>query len=67
VTRDGGLPESGGKAALVAEPGDVQDLAQRMNEAIRMSEEAYAHRAALAKASLNEFLKPMEFYRKAYE
>ena len=38
-----------------------------MNEAIRMSEEAYAHRAALAKASLNEFLKPMEFYRKAYE
>lgn len=67
VTRDGGLPESGGKAALVAEPGDIQDLAQRMNEAIRMSEEAYAKRSALAKASLSEFLKPMEFYRKAYE
>ena len=38
-----------------------------MNEAIRMSEEAYAKRSALAKASLAEFLKPMEFYRKAYE
>jgi glycosyltransferase involved in cell wall biosynthesis len=66
VTRDGGLPESGGETALIAEPGDIEDLALRMNEAICMTEEAYAHRSRLAKASLGAYLKPMEFYRQAY-
>lgn len=66
VTRDGGLPESGGPAALIAEPGDVTDLARRMQEAAAMTEEMYQARSELSKSSLEQYLKPMEFYRAAY-
>lgn len=66
VTRDGGLPESGGEAALIAEPGNVADLARCMREAATMSAEAYRERGELSQASLAHYLKPMEFYRQAY-
>ena len=66
VTRDGGLPEAGGQAALLAEPGDVEDLAQCMRMASQMDEEEYLRRGNLGKDSLAEFLKPMNFYREAY-
>ena len=66
VTRDGGLPESGGEAALLAEPGNVADLARCMREAATMSEEAYAARGELSRSSLAQYLKPMTFYRQAY-
>lgn len=66
VTRDGGLPEAGGPAALVAEPGDVADLARCMQTAATMSEEEYRKRGELAQESLKQFLKPLDVYRKAY-
>lgn len=66
VTRDGGLPEAGGPAALLAEPGDVASLADCLREAAEMSEEEYARRSALAKSSLKAFLKPREFYREVF-
>jgi glycosyltransferase involved in cell wall biosynthesis len=66
VTRDGGLPESGGQAAIVAEPGDVADLARCMLEAAAMTDEAYRIRAELSRSSLAQYLKPIEFYRLAY-
>lgn len=66
VTRDGGLPEAGGSAALVAEPGDVASLRGCLEEAVAMGAEEYARRAGLAKESLRTFLKPREFYREAF-
>ena len=66
VTRDGGLPEAGGPSALVAEPGDVNDLARHMKIAVEMNDSEYLTRAKLAKSSLTEFLRPIEFYRQAY-
>lgn len=66
VTRDGGLPESGGPAALIAEPGNVADLARCMQEAAAMTAEAYQERSELSRSSLAQYLKPMEFYRAAF-
>jgi glycosyltransferase involved in cell wall biosynthesis len=66
VTRDGGLPEAGGEAALIAEPGNVDDLIRCMQHAKAMNLEEYKRRSELAKSSLEQFLKPMDFYRKAY-
>ncbi|HTE28219.1 glycosyltransferase [Flavitalea sp.] len=66
VTKDGGLPEAGGPSALVAEPGNVNDLARCMKIAVEMNDSDYLIRAKLAKSSLAEFLRPIEFYRQAY-
>lgn len=66
VTNDGGLPESGGPSALLAKPGNVEDLANCMNIASTMKIEDYLNRSELARVSLKGFLKPMEFYRKMY-
>lgn len=66
VTQDGGLPEAGGPAALIAEPGNVQDLAECMRRAAQMDTDEYVRRGELSRTSLAEFLKPMEFYRQAF-
>lgn len=66
VTRDGGLPEAGGPAALVAEPDNVDDLAQCMVVAASMSEVEYKERSEQSKSSLLSFIKPLDFYRMAY-
>jgi glycosyltransferase involved in cell wall biosynthesis len=66
VTRDGGLPESGGEAAIIAEPGDFKDLARCMQIAAEMPKHEYLKRSILAKASLEGYLKPLDFYRHAY-
>ena len=66
VTRDGGLPEAGGEAALIVEPGNVKDLTRTLKLAAAMSDEEYCDRAERGRASLKVFLRPMEFYREAY-
>ena len=66
VSRDGGLPESGGPAALLCEPGDVDSLTQALQCAARMSAAQYAERAALAVRSLNGYLKPLDVYLGIY-
>lgn len=66
VTMDGGLPEAAGEAGLIAEPGNIIDLARCMTIAMKMSNEEYISRSELAFTSLNSFLKPMDFYRNAY-
>lgn len=66
VTNDGGLPESGGPAALIAERGSVIDLARCMTIAATMDDEEYLIRATLSRTSLDDFLKPMSFYRDSY-
>lgn len=66
VTRDGGLPEAGGPAALVVEPGDIDALTKTLRRAATMSDQEYCERAEAGRDSLKNFLKPMEFYREAY-
>jgi glycosyltransferase involved in cell wall biosynthesis len=66
VTRDGGLLESGGPSALIAEPGNIDDLARCMKYAVRMSEIEYIRRSKLAYNSLSDYLKPICFYRQEY-
>jgi glycosyltransferase involved in cell wall biosynthesis len=66
VTRDGGLPEAAGDAALVVEPGNIAELTAALQRAAAMSEAEYLERAERSRATLKEFLLPMDFYRTAY-
>jgi len=66
VSNDGGLPEAGGPSALLVEPGNVDDLYNKMRRAIHMSEDVYLQHSSLAKESLKSFVKPLNFYRQEY-
>ncbi len=66
ITRDGGLPEAGGRQALICEPGDVPGLARLLEEAVRMNEGEYVERARRTRDELATELEPMEFYARAY-
>jgi len=67
VTRDGGLPEAAGPAALLCSRGDVGELAALLERAAEMSAEEYGERAALAKESLRGYLRPLSDYVAIYE
>ena len=66
VTRDGGLPESGGDAALLVEPGNVEQLTGALKLAASMSEEEYCDRGERGRRTLKDYLRPIEFYRESY-
>jgi glycosyltransferase involved in cell wall biosynthesis len=66
ITRDGGLPEAGGRQALVCEPGDAGALARLLQEATRMSDTEYAERAERTRQELALELKPIDFYAHSY-
>jgi len=66
ITRDGGLPEAGGRQALICEPADVLGLAKLLEQAARMSEAEYSERAQRTREELATELEPMEFYARAY-
>jgi len=66
VSRDGGLPEAGGVAALIVEPGNIADLARSMKIAAQMDMTEYVRRTEVAYNSLTTFLKPISFYRDAF-
>ena len=66
ITRDGGLPEAGGRQALICEPADVLGLARLLEQAAQMSDAEYAERAQRTREELATELEPMEFYARAY-
>ncbi len=66
ATRDGGLPEAAGPAALLCEPASVADLKRCLLEAAAMPEADYEKRAALGFSSLPSYLVPITFYVEAY-
>jgi glycosyltransferase involved in cell wall biosynthesis len=66
VTRDGGLPEAGGEAALIVEPGNIGELAGALKLAFSMSDAEYCERGERGRKTLKDYLRPMEFYRKSY-
>lgn len=66
ITRDGGLPEAGGRQALICEPGNVAGLVKLLEQAASMNEAEYADRARRTRDELALELEPMEFYAQAY-
>jgi glycosyltransferase involved in cell wall biosynthesis len=66
ITHDGGLPEAGGRQALMCEPGDARALANLLEQAAKMSEAEYAERADRTRQELTDELEPIDFYARAY-
>ena len=66
ITRDGGLPEAGGRQALVCEPNDPVALARLLEQAAAMSEAEYAERVAHTRDDLAQELEPMDFYAREF-
>lgn len=66
ITRDGGLPEAGGKQALICEPNNPEALAALLKQAAAMDESEYSERATCTREELSAELEPMEFYAQAY-
>ena len=66
ITRDGGLPEAGGKQALICEPGDAAALTKLLEQAAAMSETEYAERATKTREELAGELEPLDFYPRAF-
>ncbi len=66
ITRDGGLPEAGGRQALICEPNDVHGLAALLEQGATMSESEYVERAERTRQELATELEPIEFYANAY-
>lgn len=66
ITRDGGLPEAGGRQALICEPNDPPALAKLLEQAANMSEAEYLERATRTRAELATELEPIEFYAQQF-
>lgn len=66
ITRDGGLPEAGGRYALVCEPRDAEGLSRLLESAAQMSEQEYVDLAQRTRDDLKRELEPMSFYPQAY-
>jgi glycosyltransferase involved in cell wall biosynthesis len=67
ITRDGGLPEAGGRHALVCEPGDVQGLTSLLERASTMDEEEYTRISIATRQELLETLRPLSVYAEEYQ
>jgi glycosyltransferase involved in cell wall biosynthesis len=66
ITRDGGLPEAGGRQALICEPDNPGELAKLLEQAAAMGEAEYAERAQRTREELKTELEPIEFYASAF-
>ncbi len=66
ITRDGGLPEAGGRQALICEPNQPAALARLLEQAAAMSEAEYVERATRTRAELAAELEPIEFYAREF-
>jgi len=67
ITRDGGLPEAGGRHALICEPRDVDGLCRRLEEAAAMPAADYETLSVATRAELMDYLQPMSLYLDHYE
>ena len=66
ITRDGGLPEAGGRHALMCEPNDVDGLRHLLETVARMPDHEYARIARATHAELLDYLEPMSVYLDHY-
>ena len=66
ITRDGGLPEAGGRQALICEPSDPEALARLLEQAAGMTTEEYERRSEATRRELAEEMVPLEYYANSY-
>ncbi len=66
ITRDGGLPEAGGRDALVCEPGDVGALRDALCVAASMSDAEYRIRSIRTRKDLETEVISLASYSDAY-
>ena len=66
ITRDGGLPEAGGRHALICEPGNVQELRELLEKAAAMEIRDYEQLCEATRNELQEYLKPLSVYLDEY-
>lgn len=66
ASRDGGLIESAGDHALFFEPGNVDELRERLQKAARMDDPEYLSIARKSQDSLHSYLVPFSFYHTLY-
>ena len=66
ITRDGGLPESGGRHALSCEPGNVGELKALLEKAAAMDTATYERLCDATHGELMEYLQPMSVYYEHY-
>ncbi|TLD68421.1 glycosyltransferase [Phragmitibacter flavus] len=66
ITRDGGLPEAGGRHSLICEPGDVAGLQRLLEQAAAMPEDEYVKLSEVTRAELMEYLQPLSVYLDSY-
>lgn len=66
ITRDGGLPEAGGKFALICEPGDAAGLRALLEKAAAMPMDEYARISSETHRELLQYLKPLTVYPALY-
>jgi glycosyltransferase involved in cell wall biosynthesis len=62
ITRDGGLPEAGGKHALICAPGNVEQLRDRLEQAAHLEEDAYRRLSRATHEELLDYLQPLSLY-----
>lgn len=67
ITRDGGLPEAGGRHALVCEPRNATQLQRLLEQAARMHETDYRRLARATQEELLDYLQPMSLYLTHYQ
>lgn len=67
ITRDGGLPEAGGRHALICAPRNVAQLRARLEQAAHMDEVAYRRRAQATREELLDYLQPLSLYLAHYQ
>ena len=66
ITRDGGLPEAGGRYALQCEPRDVAGLRDCLERAASFRDEEYNRISVATREELLEYLQPMSLYLDNY-
>ncbi len=66
ISRDGGLPEAGGRYALVCEPGSVDQLRSLLEKAAALGEDKYESLCQKTHRELLEYLRPLSVYREEY-
>jgi len=67
ITRDGGVPEAGGRHSLICEPGDVAGLRKLLQQAAAMNEADYQKLCEDTYQELMEYLKPLSVYLDSYK
>ncbi len=66
ITRDGGLPEAAGSAAIISEPGSVDSLQAALEKAVKMPIKEYEQRAETVYEELDIYLKSMDVFLRRY-